>query len=326
MRNAFQRILLLIGVAFAVTVTVVLINQLVQLARVGFAVSDWLGWAIAVGLGSLYVAAIGYPVLAFLRLPNRLKPPSAEDEAAVADYKAQLGRRLKRHYLLRDQNLDTTTDAGREAAMRILDEHATREIKDKAGAVFISTAISQNGRLDALLVLIGLSRLVWRVAHIYQERPNWREILSLYNNVVVTALLASQIEDLNVDQQIEPIVRSALGSGLAGMVPGATPITTILLSSVLEGTANAFLTLRVGLVTKNYCASTIHQPKRAISRLALVQATNLLGGIVYDATKVLSAAVTGAVRNAGTGVFQNLAQGFGDVVSGKMWTADKPER
>lgn len=320
MRKAFTRLLLLGGIAIAVTVTVVLFNQLVQLARFGFGVADWLGWTLVILLVAVYVVAIGYPAWSFLRLPNRMKPPETDDGPEFDAYLERLSRRLKRNRYVQDAGIDPSTTEGRTAALQVLDDEATKQITEMAQAVFISTAISQNGRLDGLLVLIGLSRMVWRVAHIYQERPNGREILSLYNNVAVTALLAMQVEDLNIDHQIEPVVRSALGSGIAGMVPGALPITTVLLASILEGTANAFLTLRVGLVAKEYCASTVRRPKRELSRSALVQSTKLLGGIVFNGARTVSGAVSGALRNAGTGAFQSLTQSVTDVFTGKFWS------
>jgi len=58
----------------------------------------------------------------------------------------------------------------------------------------------------------------------------------------------------------------------------------LLASSVLTGSANAFLTLRVGMITKEYCRCTVKVEKRGLRRAATLQAAKLLGSIVRDGT------------------------------------------
>jgi hypothetical protein len=36
---------------------------------------------------------------------------------------------------------------------------------------WFTTAISQNGVLDGFFVLASLSRIVWRISHIYNQKP-----------------------------------------------------------------------------------------------------------------------------------------------------------
>jgi len=64
----------------------------------------------------------------------------------------------------------------------------------------------------------------------------------------------------------------------------------LLTSSVLSGSANAFLTLRVGMITKEYCRCTVRLEKKGLRRAATVQAVKLLGAIVRDSTVKLSKA------------------------------------
>ena len=75
---------------------------------------------------------------------------------------------------------------------------------------------------------------------------------------------------------------------LVGTVFGSTvaaiPGMHILTSSILSGSANAFLTLRVGMITKEYCRCTAKLEKRGIRRAATLQAAKLLGSIVRDGT------------------------------------------
>ena len=128
--------------------------------------------------------------------------------------------------------------------------------------------------------------MVWRVAHLYHQRPGFRELGRLYANVGATAFIAGEVEDMDLGNQIQPIVSGVLGS-MAGTIPGLATISTIFVTSVLGGAANPFLTLRVAMITKLYCAALTFEPRRSLRRTAVMQAGTMLGAIVYDGAKRL---------------------------------------
>ena len=84
-----------------------------------------------------------------------------------------------------------------ESALKVPDAKADDIIKRTASTLFVTTAVSQNGRLDALMVLADQTRLIWQVAHIYNQRPTLRDFGRLYANVGATLFAASELEDLD---------------------------------------------------------------------------------------------------------------------------------
>ena len=110
--------------------------------------------------------------------------------------------------------------------MRTLDRQADSMVSDAASTVFLSTAVSQSGRLDGLVVLVAQCRLVWQVAHVYQQRPSPRQFVHLYANVATTAFVAGEIEDID----LEGLLATILGSGVA-----AFPGVQLLANSVVSG-------------------------------------------------------------------------------------------
>src|SRR5262249_32923873 len=144
---------------------------------------------------------------------------------------------------------------GIEAALKVLDSQVDEMIKKTASTVFLSTALSQNGRLDALMVLTAQTRMIWQGACVYHHRPSLREMIRLYNNVGVTVFMASEIEDLDLTEQVEPVIKTAISGSLASLLPGISSISSIVTQSILDGTANAYLTLRVGVICRTYCAA-----------------------------------------------------------------------
>ncbi len=91
--------------------------------------------------------------------------------------------------------------------------------------------------------------MVWEIAFLYYQRPSVRDLLNLYANVASTAFVAGELQDLDLLEQMEPVVTTALG-GLVGAVPGMTAFAVLFVNSVTNGGANAFLTLRVGMIAR----------------------------------------------------------------------------
>ena len=180
-----------------------------------------------------------------------------------------------------------------DAALRRLDEAADEIIRRAAARVFLTTAVSQNGSLDALFVLGVQSRLVWDVARVYRQRPSLRDMGWLYANVAATAFVAGEIEDLDLAEQLQPVIQNALG-GVAGAVPGLQVASSILAASIVSGTANAFLTLRVGIVARRYCGAVTRPEAREVRRTAFTEAAAMLTGIAATGAK----RVVGAVARA----------------------------
>ncbi|MCL7976051.1 MAG: YcjF family protein [marine benthic group bacterium] len=250
----------------------------------------------------LYVVLLITPVVLLFRLPAPLSPPELAEGPEFEAYLDGLRRRLAGNPRLAGMSLANREEI--ETALDSLSVEADREIQNAAGGVFLATAISQSGRLDAFLVLGALMRLVWRVSHVYWQRPTIRDMGKLYMNVAGTAFVAAELDDVDVATQVEPIVSSVLGAGVSA-IPGFQVATGILVNSVLTGTANGFLTLRVGVITRRYCSAMVQPKKRTLRHAAAVEAAGMLGGIVVEGTRTLAVAMKDATvqrtRSAVTG-------------------------
>ena len=91
---------------------------------------------------------------------------------------------------------------------------------------------------------------------------------------------------------------------MVGMIPGATLVASIVTQALLEGAANTYLTLRVGVICQNYCKSVLtpFNAKKA-RREASLTAAAMLGTIVANsAGKVVKAIVDASKKAAGASV------------------------
>ncbi len=293
MRKQFLVASLLLGLLLLAAFVVFLINQTAQLVALAARVDPALGTAVFWGLLLLYAGCGLVPLLLLLRLPRPLTPPEREDSPDFPRHLQALTRRLRGNPLLAGRPVGTRAELAE--AITILGARASQFVRAAASEVFVATAVSQNGSLDALIVLVMQTRLIWRVAHVYYQRPGLRDLVWLYGNVAGTALVTSQLDDLDLTEQVQPIVANVLGS-VAGAIPGLQAATALVVNSIVAGTANAFLTLRVGLIARSYCGAVVVPERRSLRRQAVSQAAQMLGIIARDCARRVAIAFVTASR------------------------------
>ena len=232
-------------------------------------------WSVCLAAGFFAL----YCVIAYAKLPAALVPPEEESGPKYDAYLQALRVRLAANPRTRSKSLATTEDI--ENAVGHLSAEADSIVRRTASTVFLSTALMQNGRLDALILLFTQIQMVGRVARIYVQRPSPRELMRLYANVAGTAFVASGLESLDLGEMVAPLATSMVPA-LKGGIPGLSGISALLVRCVSNGAANAFLTLRVGEVARRYCELTSRCPPELIRKSATAAAVQHLGRIVRE--------------------------------------------
>jgi hypothetical protein len=307
MSNTFRKILAFAALFVTVSFLVVLVNQTVQLAEFAERFHPVAGEIVFWGLVVLYLLFILVPFYLFFRLPRAMVPPDSEDSSEFEKHLNRLKKRLSANPLVSSRTLKTKADV--QDALGILDLRAEEILKTAGSRVFLSTAISQNGALDSLLVLGVQTKLVWDIAHLYHQRPALRDMTYLYGNVMATAFIAGELDEVDLSEQVQPVISSVLGSA-ASAVPGLQVASTVFVNSVLSGSANAFLTLRVGIIAREYSRALVRPEKGVLRKSAIAAAAGMLGSIVVSGAAKVSTAiarasgrkVTGAVAGVGSKV------------------------
>lgn len=311
MRRAVRRLLLLSSIVLVVSFAALVTNQTAQLVALADGLHPLAGDVAFWSLLALYLTCLAVPAVLFFTLPRPLRVP-ADD--AGPDFERHLGRlrkRLRRNGHVSDMPLDTREEI--EAALAVLAERADAVIRKTAGEVFVTTAISQNGSLDSVFVLAAQSRMTWSLARLYYQRPRLRELAYLYGNVAATAFVSAEIEDLDLADQLQPVMSSVLGS-FAGAVPGAQVVGAVAANSVFNGAANAFMTLRTGLIAEEYCGALVRPDRRLARRSATARAAFMLGTVVVDGTKQVAGAFLTASKRSIAGAAKGAARGMGGMV------------
>lgn len=116
-------------------------------------------------------------------------------------------------------------------------------IISRAKTVMISTAISQNAKVDMFTVYAVNLNLIKCLVEKCGFRPSYRNLSKLSLKVLSTALIADGLQSLSVDDLLPNSAMKTLDN-----IPFIKPV----LSSVTQGIANALLTIRIGVVTRKY--------------------------------------------------------------------------
>jgi uncharacterized membrane protein YcjF (UPF0283 family) len=321
MRKNIKQLMLIFCLVVIVLFIIFLINQTVQLVNFCNSIHPLFGEIVKYFLIAVYALLIIFSFYHLLRLPKPLKWPKEEDSKEYKEFLLKIKQRLIKNKNLPSQlpgtgldskeletagNIQALEHAVREAEKE-LDKLANKDIKTTAQAVFVSTAVSQSGSLDGIVVLIAQVRMVWRIAGIYHQRPALREMIKLYANVAGTSFAARAIEDVDAAEIFEPVISSF--SGVA--VINIAPVISILTNSIFSGTANALLTLRTGIITRKYCSLFSYfeskrkykkegerQLRKFIRVSAIREAGKILGEVIMEPSKQVFSALLGTLKKA----------------------------
>ncbi len=171
----------------------------------------------------------------------------------------------------------------REALNETFNKHIKKQmnavIRRNAKTVMISTAISQNGRLDFFTVVAVNLKMIKELVVMCGFRPSFKNLSKLTVNVFTTALIAEGLENMDITELMPTSTVNAIGD-----IPFIKP----LVSSVAQGMSNGLLTLRIGIVTRKFLFSDAKEiTKEEIRRTALLEAAGMMPQVMADAFMML---------------------------------------
>lgn len=314
MKKLANRVIVWAGVLVAGLFFMFVVNQTIQFVAAAERISPVFGTVVMWSLIGLYAIGIAAFLYNVLRLPRPLRPPATDEHPEFERFLSRLRARIRGNRSLQGRPLDTRQDI--EAALEELGEQSDELIRDSALQTFFVTALSQNGNLDALAVVVLQGRLVYDIARLHYQRPTVRDLIFLYTNVLTAAIVARQLDDLDMTEYLAPITNALTGS-VVGSIPGTQAAANAAIHAVLTGSANAYMTLRVGIIAKRLCGSVTLPERGAMRQAAFVEAAKMFPGIVGQGTKqvvdLLKAALVKGGKDAVTAFGRGLGRAYKSV-------------
>lgn len=312
--------------AAAALFMLVILMLLVQLDLTAFQTVEVLapgwGWLAFVSLLALETGAVLWLGLAWFARAPRLVLRDDPTEAERQAFARELERRLKKNPHVRAAGLRATDEHFLEKALDVLDARAGEEIRNSAKRVFLGTALSQNGRLDALIVFVSLARMVWRVSGIYNQRPTPAELWSVYSTVSSATFISFSIEALDIPRTITESMNELLPAVTPAMAASSVPLMGPMMqqctSAVIDGAANCLLTIRAGVVTRSAFRFAALGREEARQQACVREAGTMLAEISRETVGAIVEAFRKQLVNLPVSMGQKISETVGTVADSAL--------
>lgn len=187
------------------------------------------------------------PVIQIIALPADYGP--TKEISKAAQLREKRIKKFRGNKYLRDSgfdftNIDNTEESYNKIILQLKPE-CERIRKKYINQVFYSTAISQNGFLDAVLIFSSAVNMVKDIFLLYHGRVGNRELFIIAKKVYYSVLIGGS-------EGIE-YATEELFSKLATDSLKSIPFLDKIFSSLADGYVNSVLLTRISLITENYC-------------------------------------------------------------------------
>lgn len=212
-------------------------------------------------------------------------------------YLAHLARQHRRHPVI--DFTQVTTDSPyflNEVYIQLL-EKSNSLMLEAAETIFYHMAISQSGRLDTVVLLGKQVSLINKLADLYYPHSRIKVLPSVYADVIEAAMRPSDSEELNLGSQIGPAL---VGASIVGAIPGANLVSILISDAVVQGSSNALVTLRIGLLTRRFFHRALEggSVDLEVERHAVnMEAAVMLEPLVDEASSTLSRIIWNAAKD-----------------------------
>lgn len=302
--------ILFIGLLFFLTLfLLIVIGQVLTIYHYLANINEIFALIVTSFIAILLFGFLFFFMLGIFRYPIVQEPPVTTSE----DYEAFLEKklyRLKKNKYLKSIDYpfegESTLDIINKAYAELKQE-GDRMMKQDANSIFLTTAISQNGVLDGLTVMFSLMKTIYNLTVLYENRPNYARLMYLYVNIGAVVLIARSIEDMDlIEEQLEPILTSIFGGTIVSAIPGGVTVSTLIVNSIVEGSVNALLSLRVSCIAQRYLVMLEPVSKKQIRKGASLEAAGNLGYIIKDNAVFVAKSITSAAKNVAKDKFTSL--------------------
>ncbi len=203
------------------------------------------------GVLIIIVFGIGYfvilPLFKIISMPVRLHPTRDPDKVDGL-VQARIKYFLRNSYLKKthfDFDSILEDEQGYKTIINHLKPEMKRIRKSYVTKVFYSTAIAQNGFLDAILIISSSVHMIKEYFLLYHGRISNRDLWRIARMVYWSMIIGGSE---GIEYAVDEILSKLFGESIKGIT-----FSSRILGSVADGLVNAALLTRIALITENYC-------------------------------------------------------------------------
>lgn len=291
-----------LGFASVFFIILIILSSVLQLGEKLAAISIYLEYAFYIVSGLLFIILFVRPVVLVVFSPTfSMDSLFSDEENARKNY--HMYKKVTKNLLTEDYIKEEEKEALekslsdplllKENLSQVFDKTIKKELNkviiSHAESIFMTTAISQNGRLDAIAVITINLRLIKELVTKCGFRPSYPALGRLSFNVLTSAIIAESLEDMKFSELFPQSSMNALAE-----IPFLKTIT----GSLAQGSGNALLCLRVGIICRNYLVMNLKGiPRSEIKRLAFAEAMTLFPLVIGDSIKKVPKRIKDVFKN-----------------------------
>jgi len=169
---------------------------------------------------------------------------------------------------------------GYEKIIATLKKESEQIKKKYVSQLLISSSVSQNGFLDAILILSASLNLIKEIFKLYDGRVSNKNLLIIGKKIYFSvAIGGSELVEIASEE-----VLTKLSSGLLKKIP----FLNIVAGSLADGFVNAFMLTRIFYITENYCTMTYIESDKDLkpaSKIVIKDVTSIAKSLLSQKSK-----------------------------------------
>ena len=228
----------------------IIIRELLELYYYAQSIHPIFGYAVLAIILIAFIYFVFVPLYKIFTLPVNPGPvlSKSKEEALIA----KRVKRFTKNKFLQDKQIDID-DAkdNRERytqTIQILEKESANIRKKYVAQLFYSSSISQNGFIDAMLVLSYSVNMVKDIFVLYNGRVTNRDLLNIAKKIYFSIAIAGSE---GIEYVTDEIITKLASDGVKSI-----PFIDKILGSIADGFLNALLLNRISYITENYCKLT----------------------------------------------------------------------
>ncbi|NIR51563.1 DUF697 domain-containing protein [candidate division KSB1 bacterium] len=236
----------------------VVLRELAELYLLARSLHPVLGYgALALILGFV-IYFVFIPIYRIIQIPKNYAPTTDREKAADIIQRRMI--RFRQNPYLLHSHFDFSNirddDEGHSNVIEALQKEAERLRKRYVLQLFYSSSISQNGFLDAILILSSSVNLVKEVFILYHGRVSNKDLLAIAKRVYLSMAIGGSE---GVEYATQELFSKFATEGFKSV-----PFADRIFGSLADGFVNAALLTRISLITENYCKKAFIDSEREL--------------------------------------------------------------
>ena len=284
-RKSYKYLFYIIAIGVLIVFSLILLSSVLSLGEKLRKISIYLEIGFYVLIVLLITLLIIRPIVIIVKSPSLQIVTSTEKNTnkAYRIYKKVAKNIINNNDLPNEQVLMLTKYHKKEELLINLNyvfEHSIKNqinslIISKAKVVMISTAICQSARFDMATTFTINLNMIKDIVQVCGFRPSMKNLSKLTINTFTTALIAEGLDNLTINDILPNNAINAISQ---------IPMLGKVIDGIMDGVANALLTIRIGCVTRRYLYSDGEVvTKESIRKNAYKEAVIILPQVIAQA-------------------------------------------